>query len=52
MDPNYNGSVAVGNVSHPFKTLAAAWKTLPVAPKILTEGVTINIRPVRIGSQL
>ncbi len=48
VDPNYNGTVAVGNATHPFKTLAAAWKTLPVAPKILTEGVTINIRPVRV----
>jgi hypothetical protein len=46
VDSNYAGTIAVGNVTHPFKTLAAAWKTLPVAPKMLAEGVTIYVRPV------
>lgn len=46
VDGNYTGTVAVGNASHPFKTLTAAWAALPAAPKTLTAGVTIYIKPV------
>ncbi|WIA19213.1 hypothetical protein OEZ85_003855 [Tetradesmus obliquus] len=45
VDPAYTGTVAIGNATHPFKTFAAAWATLPKAPQWLTAGVTINLKP-------
>jgi hypothetical protein len=46
VDPSYNGTVAVGNATHPFKNMGAAWAVLPKAPAKLTAGVTINLKPV------
>lgn len=49
VDPAYTGPVEAGSAVQPFKTFVKAWMSL--GKGMLTAGVTINIRPVRMHAQ-